>query len=118
MAPSPRRIEVARAYVDGLERKAALADGLSAQMVELNWEAINMAAHSLTMYRLLSEIVTYFDIAGWPNTNLDAVAHEVLDNTLVMIDQAWSCPCGHSKYDHDKLGCMYLGCRSICGVQR
>lgn len=44
-----------------------------------------------------------------------ARVENLLSDNKKLSDRIWNCPCGHSKYDHDEKGCLYLGCRPICG---
>lgn len=112
-----RRVHLARSYVEGLEERSQRLDQLQAEMMELNWEAINLAGHCLAQQRVLKTLMAHLDHIGWPNAKLEAITSEVYDGVQSLLDRVWSCPCGHSKFDHDELGCAYLGCKPICGTQ-
>jgi len=113
MIPHSRKIEVARSYVFNLEAKAMAYEALKADHMRLNSEAIDLAAHCLTLQRALQLVVESEQVTG----QLQVVLDEILDGADSLLVKVWECACGHSKFDHDDLGCMYLGCRPICGVE-
>lgn len=112
-----RRLEVAKAYVEGLEATRSRYQGLQADHMRLNHEAITLAAHVITLSKLLREILreipeeTLVVLLG---DSFEVVAHEVLDNTASLLEEVYSCPCGHSIFEHDADGCSYLHCRKVC----
>lgn len=116
MRPSPRLIEVARAYVDTLERDSRRLVETEEQLSRVIFQAATISNHNRTLQRLVVEVLK-LAAAGQPLTqdHIDQM-EEVLKVNQMMSDSVFICACGHSTFDHDDLGCQFIGCKPICGV--
>lgn len=107
---------VARAYIQGLERDRILLLSTQEKITETVWEVIQLGGYNRALYQLMHQIIQAYD-AGSLTPDLVSAAEDLLAANRPLFEKLWSCPCGHSVYDHDEKGCMYLGCRAICGVE-
>jgi len=115
MRPSPRLIEVARAYVEGLENKARQLETVQRDLDEVIFQAATMANYNRTLTRVLAQI-TELVVDGKPITE-DHLMNitEILETNQIWSNDIFVCSCGHSMFDHDAYGCQYLRCKPICG---
>lgn len=116
LRPSPRLVEVARAYVDGLENGQRKLEQLELDLNRLTFTAATMSNYNRALSRVLADIAVLVK-QGKPITE-DHLLNitEVLEVNQMASDDVFTCACGHSTFDHDEKGCQYTGCRPICGV--
>jgi hypothetical protein len=116
LQPVTRHVDVARAYVEGLERDRAELRKLEEAYDHQIWEMIQLSAYAKALYTALYQLRVAFE-AGRVTTNTLDIIDEILDSERSVYDEVWSCECGHSKYLHDPESgrCQYLGCKNICG---
>lgn len=115
LKPTPRQVAVAQAYVAGLERDRKRLSSTEEKLQQTVWEVVQLGSYNRALYQLLHQIVQNFD-KGFTNLDLINRAESLLEANRPLYESVWSCACGHSKYDHDDNGCMYLGCIPICGT--
>lgn len=102
-------IDVARSYVEGLERDREHLRELEQKYDRLIWELIQISAYAKALY------VALHGFAQGQLPNWERV-EELLNTDRRAYSEIWNCPCGHHRYDHDEDGqCEYLACRKICG---
>lgn len=109
-----KSITLARSYVEGLEKVRDRYERISADHMRLNHEAITLAAHVLTLHKVLDALLDYYDGSLPPTDKALAIGEEVLDNARATLNKVFSCPCGHASFEHDEEGCNYLQCRHVC----
>jgi hypothetical protein len=112
--PAPRRgVEnVARAYIEGLERDRRELHQLQQSYDRLVWETIQISAYAKALFTTLHQVV---NSGPGSHINWDRVDELLVADRRTYHD-VWSCQCGHHRYDHDDNGmCEYLACRHICG---
>lgn len=112
--PSIRQIAVARAYVQGLEIDRGKLHKLEEVANEQTWEIVKLGSYNRALHRALTKIMTdlnqgRFDPDHWSRTE------DLLGDVATLYDVIFPCACGHSKWDHDQDGCLYLTCKAICG---
>ena len=102
-------IDVAKAYVTGLERDRAQLRHLEENYDRLLWDLIQISAYAKALYTALYTI-SQGNLPNWERVD------ELLNTDRKTYAEIWNCPCGHHRYDHDEQGrCEYLACRKICG---
>jgi uncharacterized protein (DUF849 family) len=101
MRPSPRLVEVARAYIEGLENKAQRLEQVEYQLDEMVFNAATMANYNRTLSRVLAQIALLVK-EGKPITE-DHLLNitEILETNQTWSDDIFVCACGHSTFDHD-----------------
>ena len=110
-----RSIDVARAYVQGLERDRDHLRELEEQYDKRVWELIQIAAYSKALYTALYQLKQASETGHMSSEAWDRVEDLLAADRKVYHD-VWSCECGHHRWDHDGDGhCNFLGCRKICG---
>lgn len=105
---------MSRSYVEGLEKSRDRYQHLQSDHMRITHEAITLAAHVLTLQHCLGRIAAALD-TGLPISDkvLD-VTDEVLANSQAMLDEVYSCPCGHPSFEHDEGVCAFIHCRKVC----
>jgi len=116
LRPSPRLIEVARAYVEGLENGARRLEQVEADLDKIVFQAATMSNYNRALSRVLAQISLLVK-DGKPITedHLDNIT-EILAINQTYSEDIFTCACGHSTFDHDDKGCQYIVCKPICGV--
>lgn len=87
---------------------------------ELNriiWEAVQLGAYGRAMERALGQLSKSVE-TGQDSYELREEIEKLLTAVNPLMAEIYECACGHSKYDHDEDGCLWLGCRPICGTER
>lgn len=108
-----RQVNVAKAYIAGLERDRRDLFALQQRYDELVWEAIQTATYAKALHMALHDLYTYTSSGG--RINWERI-EDLLEADRRTYHDVWSCECGHHKWDHDESGkCEYLACRHICG---
>lgn len=113
----PRRgsTQVAKAYVEGLERDRERLRELEQSYDKLVWETIQISAYAKALYTALYTATQYIEGAIVDITIWDKIS-DLLEADRRAYNEVWSCECGHHRWDHDEDGhCEYLTCRRICG---
>lgn len=82
---------------------------------ETTWEMIQLSSYSRALYIALYQLLRDVENDKVSDELLGRIS-DLLEADAKVYDDVWSCPCGHSKYDHDELGCQYRGCKPICGA--
>lgn len=114
LLPSRRQVHVARAYVAGLEQDRVRLRDKEAQLTKTTWEVIRLGAYNRALVLAVTKVLSDLDQGRYDPSLVDRIENLIADSKLVY-DDIFECACGHSKYDHDDSGCLYLGCKSICG---
>jgi hypothetical protein len=113
--PPPRRgqTNVARAYVEGLERDRAELHQLQQRFDQLAWETIQIASYAKALYTAAHQLRA--NAENGTQIDWDRI-DDLLEADRRTYHDVWSCACGHHRWDHDEDGtCQYLACRHICG---
>lgn len=113
--PNLRQVAVARAYVQGLESDRKSLHTTEQQLNDTIWLAVQLGAYNRALYKALDQAMAALETGRLDSDFLDRV-EALLAHTRSLNDGIWICACGHPTYDHDDLGCQYLGCKPICGV--
>lgn len=115
LRPSPRLIEVARAYVEGLENGARRLEQVEGDLDNAIFQAATMSNYNRALSRILAEIaVIVRDEGVITGDHLDNI-DEILAINQTFSEDIFTCACGHSVFDHDDKGCQYIVCKPICG---
>ena len=109
--PSMRQVAVARAYVQGLEEDREKLQDIRGHLITSTWEVIRLVAFNNAVVLALRRTM---DENSPPDEDFEARRAMLLEEAAFLREEVVICPCGHSKYDHDDKGCMYLQCRGIC----
>lgn len=117
LVPNIRQVAVARAYVVGLEADRQRLELVEKQLAQATWETVNLGAFNRGLTRALVELVHQVESGQVRDESLLDRIEDLLRDYSKIYSAIWTCECGHSKYDHDENGCMYLPCRHICGSQ-
>lgn len=112
--PSLRQVAVARAYVQGLEEDRERLHKLEETVTSQIWEIVSLGSFNRALQRVLTRFLADLE-QGKYDPGLHDLAEQLLGEAKLVHDQIFTCPCGHSKWDHDEGGCVYLGCKHICG---
>ena len=112
--PSIRQVAVARAYVQGLEDDRLRLKDTEERLTHTTWEAIQLGMLNRALVRLLGELLNNLD-AGKHDPDLFDRIENLLEDSRHVTGGIFECECGHSVYDHDERGCLYMGCKPICG---
>jgi hypothetical protein len=107
---------VARAYIDGLERDRRELHALQQEYDRLVWETIQISSYARALYLALRALYDWVESGRTPHWER---IEELLNADRQAYHDVWSCACGHHRYDHDENGqCEYLACRHICGKEQ
>jgi hypothetical protein len=79
------------------------------------WEVVRLGSYNRALVRALSGIMADQTVGAYDPALWDR-ADALLDDAKTLQTQIFPCACGHAKWDHDDEGCLYLGCKNICGV--
>ena len=115
LRPAPRKIEVARSYVLGLEADSRELLTAQADLGKIIWQAATISNHNRTLQRMLEGVRDLVAQGVTPTEYHLEQIDEVLKVNQMMSEEVFTCLCGHSTFDHDEKGCQFLGCRPICG---
>lgn len=108
-----RQVNLARSYVEGLERDRHRLRELEAQYDRQTWELIQISAYAKALYTALYQLYTYSTQGGSPPWDR---VEDLLEADRKVYNEIWACECGHHRWDHDEDGrCLFLGCKRICG---
>jgi hypothetical protein len=109
--PSLRQVAVARAYIQGLESDRERLQQIQQSLIDSGWEVVRLASFTKALVRVIRELR---DDGAPADEEFEDRVRYLLDEADRLVEEAYLCPCGHSKYDHDEKGCMYLQCRGVC----
>lgn len=114
VTPNVRQVAVARKYVEGLEADRKRLNEAEQTLQRTMWEAIQLANYNRSLNIAIHLLLRAMESGRLSDDELARIEDLVSDNEKLVGD-VWGCLCGHSKYDHDEKGCLYLGCKPICG---
>lgn len=115
LRPSPRLVEVARAYIDGLENGQRRLEQIEQDLNRLTFQCATISNHNRALQRVLEGVISLSKAGQALTEDQLANAREILTVNQLMAEDIFTCECGHSKFDHDDKGCQFTGCRPICG---
>ena len=115
LRPSPRLVEVARAYVEGLENGARRLERVEGDLDKVIFQAATMSNYNRALSRVLAQIAALVKADKLITEDHLLNITEILSINQTQSDDIFTCACGHSVFDHDDKGCQYTGCKPICG---
>ena len=108
-----RSVDVARAYVEGLERDRQQLRQLEEHYDRQIWELIQISAYAKALYTALYQFKQAAETGHTPPWDH---IEDLLETNRKVYSEIWSCECGHHRWEHDENGrCNFLGCKRICG---
>lgn len=109
---------VARAYIDGLERDRSKLHEMEQHYDRQVWELIQISAYAKALYTALHQFRQAAENGVLRAETLERIDDLLAADRRVYFD-IWACECGHHRYDHDEDGrCLFFGCRHICGPNK
>ncbi len=79
--------------------------------IDAHWEIVKAKTKSQALARGLADLIDAYDKS--------VLTDDVINTARVFLEEhnVVTCPCGHLDVDHDEEGCLFLGCRPICGKE-